>query len=242
MTVVGVPPNGVLNVTVPSPSHESAISLPSAPVGRRDREDCEGVRYALLHPRGQSRCALLVLLDDAREPGPGRDLVRAVKDPSKIPGDFASHLCARHVRRGVALQMYLAALPGHARQARRTRGAESRVVVADRQANAMHASVLQRFQEVSPVHLSLGHRDADAEHATLAVPADADGDQHRLVDDRTTVSHLLAPRVEHEVGHFAQSPITPLLELVMETLGGSRDLGPGLPHPSRPMSMRVPKT
>src|SRR5665647_1540422 len=59
----------------------------------------------------------------------------------------------------------------------------------------------------------------------MPLGVDADGHQDRAGDDRAAVADLLVAGVEDQVGHLAQGPFTPGLQLGVECGGGPADLG-----------------
>ena len=61
------------------------------------------------------------------------------------------------------LEMELAALPRDASEACGAGGAESGVIVADEEGDAVEAAILKGGDEVAPVDLGLAQGDADAE-------------------------------------------------------------------------------
>src|SRR5579884_2764330 len=110
---------------------------------------------------------------------------------------------------GIALQMKLTALPGHAGETCFARGTQAGMVIADDQYHAVQATALQAFHESAPVHLRLAQRHADAQNAALAVLAHAHRDQHRAGNHRAAVAHLLIAGIEEDVWKSTQRPISP---------------------------------
>ena len=121
----------------------------------------------------------------------------------------------------------LAPLPRHARQTGVQGGLETGVGVADDQLDPVHPPAGQRGEEVPPVDLGLGERDAHPEDRPLTLRVDPDGDQDRTRADLAAVADVLVAGVQDQVGRLADRAAPPLLQLGIQRLGGPADLGAG---------------
>ena len=92
---------------------------------------------------------------------------------------------------GVLLEVELAALPGDGGEDSAAGGGEAGRVVADEELEAAEAALLEALEKVAPVDFGFAEGDAGTEDLALAIGADAEGDEHRAVDDATAVADLL---------------------------------------------------
>ena len=70
------------------------------------------------------------------------------------------------------------------------------MVVADDELDAVQAALAESGEERVPAAAALAAGEFDAEDVAAAVPADADGDQHRLGVGDAVLAHLLVAGVE----------------------------------------------
>ena len=97
-----------------------------------------------------------------------------------------------HVGLRVLLKMKLASLPFRSREASGERGLDPFVVVRRDALNAVESTLMEFFEERSPVDFGFRQRDAPAQNGPFAVLADTDGDEDGAIDDGAPVSNLFA--------------------------------------------------
>jgi len=159
--------------------------------------------------------ALHGLLEEAISLNP----VRSVEDSSDVSGYLLTESLLRDVGLGVLLQVKLAALPGDIGEDSLPSSSHPRMVIANDQADSMKAPSREALQEVPPVDLSLGERDASAQDGALALRVDPNGTQQCLIDHPAPVTHLLVARINVDVGAFAQWARSPALQFLVKLLG-----------------------
>lgn len=96
------------------------------------------------------------------------------------------------------------------------------MIVGNDQLDAFQATSDQAIEEGTPMHPCLGQRHRYAEHVALAVPGNADGDQHGAIDQLTGLAHPLVAGIKEQVRGFVERPFAPGGEPGIELLGGSR--------------------
>ena len=102
---------------------------------------------------------------------------------------------ALDVVEGVAQEVDVAALLGSFAEYFPDRPDESVVVVADHELDAVQAALAPAGEKRLLAAAALAAGEFDAEDLAVAIPADADGDQHRLEADHTVLAHLISRRV-----------------------------------------------
>ena len=169
-------------------------------------EDGEAFGHVELEPGGEFGRGLGVFGDHGLEEGFGEGAVLGMEDFAQFAGDDLAQGELGDVLGGILLEMELAALPGHPREAAHEGLAQAGVIVADDEGDAVQAALLERVEEGTPVDVDFGKRGADAEDSAGAAGVDADGDQDRAVDHGAIAAHLFVAGIEDEIRMGQGSP------------------------------------
>ena len=95
----------------------------------------------------------------------------------------------------VAHEVHTAALPGTAQRLGDS-CLDAAVVVRDGQSDAAKPTAGQPAQEARPEHLGFGGANVHAQHLTLAIGVDADGNDRRHTDDAPSLMVLHIRRID----------------------------------------------
>src|SRR5215469_11613352 len=96
--------------------------------------------------------------------------------------------------------MHVTALVGRLRQSLAQRCAQAGMIVGDDKFDTVQTARLQSHQKIPPARSALPVGKLDRQHLAMAIPIDADRNQHRLAGDDPGLAHPLVARVEDQIG------------------------------------------
>lgn len=152
-----------------------------------------------------------------------------MKDLAQLGGDGGAHGDLWDIGHGVLKEVKLAALPRDASKTGLEGGAQSVMVIADDEGDAVKPAFLKRGEEGSPVDFCLAQGGANAEDRAFAIGSHTNGQKHGGIKDDPIATHLFVSGVEDEVrlGDVAKRAVAPGFELLIECSRSSTDLGAG---------------
>ena len=177
-----------------------------------------------VQPRlGDDREPLTPLLVEGLELGLGLVGVDGGVDRLQVAGDLLT-LAARHVLEAVADQVHDARLHGRLREDRLDRVGEPGEPVDTRDQDVLHAALLEIGQDLHPELRALGLLEPHAQHITVAVQRDAEGEVERAALHAAAVADLEHHAVEeHDWVDVLQRPLAPVANVVHHAVGHAAD-------------------
>ncbi|MCW8309552.1 hypothetical protein AruPA_21315 [Acidiphilium sp. PA] len=98
------------------------------------------------------------------------------------------------------------------------------MVIGDDEFDAAQATLMEAFEEGTPMDFGLGKGDRDPEDTAAFIGSYTDGREHGGIADDAIIAHFFISGVEDEVADLGEGSGAPGGEFVIEQLAGAADL------------------